>query len=194
MWVDEQTNLKICAGEVAADGDGLGGVGVDGCPGQTLVVAGIVEGVPCPHQVDDDFAGIVCRELGELFFFVGDDENVGFGCHGIEIVGDKMVQVWNLVEDELAVGAGEVGNFHVAVVYADFVPLADERFHDFHDGGAAEVVGAGLETQTEHADAAFALGGYQFNGTLLLVVVAFGDMADDGCVDARVSFGRHDPP
>ena len=61
----------------------------------------------------------------------------------------------NLRFDVVLVRTVDTGVFDVAVVDAQVVTLADQHFRQFDQRAFAQVVGAGLEAQTEQGDFAF---------------------------------------
>ena len=103
---------------IALEGPVLSGVAVDVGPADALIVAFVVEFPELPHQIDDALVGPAFGQIGKFLLLVGDDQHVAGRAHGVQIVGDDLVQVGKLCLDEVGIGAGELGKAHILVVDA----------------------------------------------------------------------------
>src|SRR5580658_7505864 len=63
----------------------------------------------------------------------------------------------NVIQDEVAVGSDQAGELHVLVVDAEIESFADQAFDDLDHRALAQIVGAFLETEAEHADTRISL-------------------------------------
>ena len=118
----------------------------------------------------------------------------------------SLREVRDAVVDVVAVGAEQARDGHVPVVDQQLVALADQPLDERDHRALAQVVGAGLERQPEHADPALARLLDQRRNAAVDLQLVRGQHAARGSAprrrrrlarvqcSARRSFGRHEPP
>src|SRR5687767_4008843 len=80
-----------------------------------------------PNQIDDDLIRAELREaLPKLGIRIADHEDVGAVDHFVDAPRHQAGDVWNVVEQELAVCTDEAAQVDVAIVDAQLVTLAEQ--------------------------------------------------------------------
>src|SRR6202020_300404 len=81
--------------------------------------------------------------------------------HCVDSIHHQPRDVWNTVEDEVAVCANQAGHVHVLVEDAQVVALSDQVLDNLNHRTLAQIVRACLEAESQNTNLPLSLIGYQ---------------------------------
>ena len=116
--------------------------------------------------------GGVLRQGAEFFVAVTQDDQVAVVDHCVKVRVEQGRDVGDFRFDVVFVRTMNAGVFDVGVVDAQLEPFADQHFGQFNQRAFTQVIGTGLEAQTEQGDFAFVVAGDDVEGVLYLRFVA----------------------
>src|SRR5262245_53110180 len=106
------------------------------------------------HQIEDDLAvsHVALQGLEYATLVQPHDENIRLPDDRLDVAAQERTDVWQVLLDEPPVRPEELGQVDLGVVDQKAEPLADELLGHEHQRALAQVIGPGLEGQSDHAD------------------------------------------
>nr|GEX25324.1 hypothetical protein [Tanacetum cinerariifolium] len=140
------------------------------------------------HQVNHALASWrVVGECTEALVAVAQDDHVGFVDDCVEIRVQQRGNVRDLGLDVVLVRTVDAGVFDVAVEDAQVVAFTDQHFSQLDQWAFAQVIGTGLEAQTQQGHFASVAGGNDVECVLNLGHVAAHQGVEQRCVNVQAA-------